>query len=255
MSKITPNKEPLTERQARILAAIVREYSNNPRPVGSEEINEKYRFDLSSATIRNECAALEKMGFIKQPHTSAGRVPTDIGYRFFINELMQHFELTLREQQSLRLQLAQLQKQHHELGKNIARLLADQTNQAAFALLPEESSSAGLSNILSHPEVQKQEAIEVVQFFENIDEYGDKMLTTFLHEQPEALIGKTEHQLPQISDYSLVVSRVNLPKGKKGLIGILGPKSMRYDKNMSLVEFISKFLSGSGLLLLIFLYK
>jgi transcriptional regulator of heat shock response len=244
-------KTELTPRRAKILAAIVREYSNSAQPVGSEEITQKYKFDLSSATIRNEMMALERMGYIIQPHTSAGRIPTDTGYRYFVNELMKRFELTLKEQQGLKEQLVLLQKQHQELGRNIAKLLASRTDQAAFALLPDETSAAGISNILQHPNLSKSDVVDVAEFFDNIDEYGDKMLTRFFEEKPEALIGFEEHDLPQMANYSLIVSRVKLPAGKKGLIGIVGPKSMRYDKNITLVEYISKLLSAGTLILLL----
>jgi|SRR5579872_2464844 len=237
-------QKALSERQAKILAAIVKEYSNSGSPVGSEEIQDKYNFDISSATIRNEMAALEKARFIEQPHTSAGRIPTDSGYRYFVNELMKRFEISLKEQKLLRQQLLELQTEHQEFGKKIARLLASKTEQAAFALLPEEAAAAGLSNILQSAE-DKQGMIDVAEFFENIDEHAGRMLIKFFTDRPETLIG-SEHHLPQISDYSMIVSKFRLPDGQKGLIGIIGPKSMRYDKNISMVEYFTKFLS-SGL--------
>ena len=239
----------ITERQAKILAALVREYSNGAQPVGSEELNDKYRFNVSSATIRNEMMCLEKLGFIEQPHTSAGRIPTDAGYRYFINELMKRLEFSAKEQRQLQDQLHQLQKQYQDLGKSITKLLAQKTDQAAFALFPDENSSAGVSNILKSQAFDKAGMVEVVQFFENIDEYSDKMLIELLEEKSEAIIGK-ENNLPQISNYSLIVSKVILPDGKKGVIGILGPKSMRYEKNMTIVEYVAKLLS-SGLLLVL----
>ena len=233
-------------RQAQLLAAIVSEYSNTAQPVGSNEINKKYNFNISPATIRNEMAALEKLGYIEQPHTSAGRVPTDKGYRYFVNELMRRFELSIKEQRNLKEQLLHLQEQHQELGRNIAKLLASKTDQAAFALLPDATSSAGLSNIIQHQNLDSEKLAEVAQFFDNIDQYGDRMLTQLLESKPEAMIGK-ESTLPQISNYSLIVSPVTLKSGKKGVIGIIGPKSMRYDKNMTLVEYVAKLIS-SGLL-------
>src|SRR3989344_9517633 len=119
MSEITP-------RQAKILAAIVKEYSASGQPVGSEELLDGYGFAVSSATIRNEMKALEKAGYISQPHTSAGRVPTDEGYRFFVNKLMKHLELSQVEQQRLAGELKILQKQYLELGQSITKLLAKQ---------------------------------------------------------------------------------------------------------------------------------
>src|SRR3990167_256283 len=105
----------ITPRQAKILAAIVKEYSTSGQPVGSSELSDKYGFSVSAATIRNEMQALEKSGYIYQPHTSAGRVPTDDGFRFFVNKLMKHLELTQIEQQKLQTELHTLQKQYIEL--------------------------------------------------------------------------------------------------------------------------------------------
>jgi transcriptional regulator of heat shock response len=236
-----------TVRQAQLLAAIVTEYSNIGQPVGSQEINKKYHFNISPATIRNEMMVLEKNGFIEQPHTSAGRVPTDRGYRYFVNELMKRFDLSLKEQRALREQLIHLQEQHNELGRNIAKLLANKTDQAAFALLPDATGSAGFSNIIEHSSGDPEKLAEVARFFDNIEQYSERMLTNLLEEKSEAMIGK-ENALPAVSNYTLIISQVTLKSGKKGVIGIVGPKSMRYDKNMTVVEYIAKLLS-SGLLL------
>src|SRR3989344_5770294 len=139
-------------RKQKILAAIVKEYSETAEPVGSSELVDKYNLKVSPATIRNDMAELEKEGFISQPHKSAGRVPTDKGYRFFVNELMRRFELSEKERRMLREQLVMLKSEHEELGRNISKLLSQVSGQAAFALLPHESSTIGLSKILDEPE-------------------------------------------------------------------------------------------------------
>src|SRR5918911_344726 len=102
-------------RKQRILAAIVKDYSETANPVGSKELVEKFNFKESSATIRNEMAALEKDGYIYQPHKSAGRIPTDKGYRFFVNELMRRFELSEKERRLLKTELVKLQAQHEQV--------------------------------------------------------------------------------------------------------------------------------------------
>ncbi len=239
--------QAISSRQAKLLAAIVKEYSNTAQPISSEEINKKYKFGISSATIRNEMMALEKMNFIEQPHTSAGRVPTDKGYRYFINELMKRFEISLKEQQALRQELVRLHGQTQDVGRNIAKLLAERTDQAAFALLPDETSSAGLSHIFNHPNLDRKEVVEIAEFFDHIDEHGERIRASA---EPGALIGE-EHRLAPLQNYSLIVSKVQLPSGKQGVIGIIGHKSMRYDKNLSLVEYVSKLLSGGLLTILI----
>ena len=87
----------LSERKMKILQAIINDYIATAEPVGSRTIAKKYNFGLSSATIRNEMSDLEEMGFIIQPHASAGRIPSDLGYRLYVDTLMQKAELQERE--------------------------------------------------------------------------------------------------------------------------------------------------------------
>ena len=238
----------ISQRQGRILAAVVKEYSQKGVPVGSEELVGKYHFDLSSATIRNEMKALEKAGFIAQPHTSAGRVPTDRGYRYFVNKLMQHLELTSAEQLRLRQELSKLQRQYLELGRSISKLLSEHGEGAAFALLPESTTTAGLSQVIQK-DVRSEEVREVARFLDELDQHRKTLVKKDIREVA-TYIGK-EAPIPLASDFSLVVSRVKLPGGKEGVIGIVGPKRMKYARNISLVEYIAKLISG-GLVTAIF---
>ena len=79
----------LSDRRQRVLAALIEEYVANALPVGSRTLTERYRLGVSSATVRNELSVLEDEGYIAQPHTSAGRIPTDVGYRAFVDELLE----------------------------------------------------------------------------------------------------------------------------------------------------------------------
>ena len=83
----------LNDRKKKILQAIIDEYIGTAEPVGSRAISKKENLGLSSATIRNEMADLEEMGYLIQPHTSAGRIPSDEGYRFYVNSLMQNYKI------------------------------------------------------------------------------------------------------------------------------------------------------------------
>lgn len=245
------NRE-LTQRQARILAAIVKENCDTGQPVASQDLMEKYQLGVSSATIRNEMAALEKMGFIQQPHTSAGRAPTDKGFRYFVNQLMHKVRLSLKEQDRLKKEIFKLQTVHMELGRRLAKLLADSSEQASFALFPEEVSTVGLSNLLANPALPQEDAKEIAAFFDDIDRYAEGMIADYGTQAPAALIGK-ELKLSKKSDYSMIVSGLTLPSGKKGVIGLIGPKSMKYDKNLSLMQYIAKLLGGGGLVIIVFI--
>lgn len=242
----------ITQRQAKILAAIVKENCEAGQPVASADLVEKYNFKVSSPTIRNEMQSLEKLGYISQPHTSSGRVPTDKGFRFFVNELMDRVHLTLKEQDSLKRELFKLQIAHAEMGRRVAKLLSDHSQQASFALFPEEMSTNGLANILDNPALPAEDAKEIAEFFDNIDQYAEKMILDYSgSSKPETFIGK-ELKLSKKSDYSMIVSGLKLPSGKKGVIGLIGPKSMRYEKNLTLMEYVSKLLGGGSAMFLMF---
>ncbi len=239
----------ITQRQAKILAAIVKEHSTSGQPVGSNELSDQYGFEVSAATIRNEMQALEKAGYIYQPHTSAGRVPTDEGFRFFVNKLMKHLELSQAEQMKLQEELRSLQKQYIELGQSLTKLLAKQSQGAAFALLPGHVSATGLSNVIDE-NVSREEVKDIAKFLEDISDYG-KDLVKVESQEVKAFIGR-EAPMPLGRDFSLVVTRVSLPRGEKGVIGIIGPKRMKYARNISLLEYMKKLIaSGMGAVVLI----
>jgi len=236
-------------RQQKILAAIVKEYSESAQPVGSKELVDKYNFKESSATIRNEMGELETAGFISQPHKSAGRVPTDKGYRFFINELMRRFELSEKERHMLKSELGKLKIQHEQLGRSISALISKVSGQAAFALLPNDSSSTGLSQIIGEPEFADSKTMKkVAQLLEHIDEHANQLIkkTEF---SAEAFIGG-ESPVPVPKELSLVVSNIRLSDGKKGVIGIVGSKRMSYAKNLSILEYLAKLITGSAVIIL-----
>jgi transcriptional regulator of heat shock response len=147
--------------------------------------------------------------------------------------------------------MMKLQITHMEMGRRIAKLLSEQSQQASFAVFPEEVSTVGLSNILDNPSLPAEDAKEIAKFFDDIDQYAEKMISDYGERGPEAFIGK-ELKLSKKSDYSMIVSGLKLPSGKKGVIGLIGPKSMKYEKNLSLMEYIAKLLGGGAAVALLF---
>jgi heat-inducible transcriptional repressor len=236
----------LTPRQAKILASIVKEYCETNEPVASKELVEKYDFAISGATVRNEMQALEKMGYIMHPHTSAGRIPTDAGFRYFVNQLMERVKLSAKEQERLRVEVVKLQTINLEISKRLTKLMTEVSGNTSFALFPEEAASSGFSKLLESPQFTKADAKAVAEFLDNLDERAPELLEEFGEEAPKAVFGgeAKEIALSESSDYSLVLSGLKLPTGKHGVIGLIGPKSMKYEKNLSLMDYISKLLAG-----------
>lgn len=123
----------LDERKTKILQAVIRNYLETGEPVGSRTISKYTDLNLSSATIRNEMADLEEMGYILQPHTSAGRIPSDMGYRFYVDAMMQEKEREVDEMKEL---LVQRQDKMENLLKQVVKVLAQNTQYATMISAP-----------------------------------------------------------------------------------------------------------------------
>ena len=123
---------PLSDRQQAVLRLVIEEYVNSATPISSKTISAGHSMGVSSATIRNEMATLEEMGYLTHPHTSAGRVPTEAGYRYFVQKLMEQIDLPIEEQRMINHQFHQ------------ARLELDQWLRLSAAVLAHTSQNASL---------------------------------------------------------------------------------------------------------------
>lgn len=131
----------ITERRAQLLSLIIGEYVDSAVPVGSDAIVRRYDLPFSSATIRNEMARLEEDGFITHPHTSAGRVPSDKGYRYYVEALMQERDLPSEVKQTIRHQFHQAGREEDEWVHLAAAVLARAVENAAVVTIPRTAES------------------------------------------------------------------------------------------------------------------
>ena len=134
-------RKNITERQAKIIRAIVSEYILDGQPVGSHVIVGKYGLAISSATVRKEMSVLEQMGYILSPHTSAGRIPTDDAVQYYVNELVGLYRITVSEKSKLEAFYKKAKWQLDQLLKRTARLLSITSNSAAVVLAPVSTGS------------------------------------------------------------------------------------------------------------------
>ena len=127
----------LSERKQRVLRAIIEDYVATAQPVGSVTLVSKHRLGVSPATVRNDMADLEDLGFLEQPHTSAGRIPSDVGYRFYVDELMRLTPLDDNYLIYIRASLESRIREIEDLIRDTARVLSEQTNYLALILGPQ----------------------------------------------------------------------------------------------------------------------
>ena len=233
------------DRKQEILKAIIKHFIETAEPVGSQTILVSYKFSVSPATIRNDMATLEHEGFIYQPHTSAGRIPTDTGYRLYVDEL-----INVEEERAQAVQLLKQMKQSYDLEKlkekiyDAVSLLARSTDNVSFATLPDNQRTfyLGLSNILRQPEffADTVRASQVVEVLERHNHFINLLQELDINEQVKIFIGK-ENIIEQIQSCSLIVTKYKF-EGYEGYIGILGPTRMKYAFTQAILEEIKKLL-------------
>ena len=228
-------------RTQKILTSIIKEYTRSAQPVSSAFLAEKFK--VSSATMRNEMADLEKEGYIYQPHTSAGRVPTEKGYLFYIENFLQEKKFSNNTEKEVLKKLNKISDDHLVKIKELAKSLADISGETVLVgFTPNNVYYTGLSNLFSKPEFSRQEIVcNVSQIIDHLDEVMHKLFNQ-VGEEIEILVGRKN---PFGTDCSTIFIPYKLSKKEKGLLGILGPMRMDYNSNMSLLKYarevISKF--------------
>lgn len=224
----------MTERQKQILHAIVEQYAEVASPVGSSLLAKL--FGVSSATIRAEMAELERLGFITQPHTSAGRVPTDKGYRFYVNNLGENKHETGAERRAERALSARVQTGGlpERTIRNAVDTLVELTHNLGLATIGNQLYMSGLSNLFGQPEfMQASQVRQVAQLLDNLEPW--------LHEaapnQPLSVYIGQENPIGRSAGCSLIISRFRSPYSDQSYIGVLGPTRQSYRDVMQLVRF------------------
>ncbi len=248
----------MESRQEKILAAIIKEYVNSAIPVGSSLIFEKYNLNVSSATIRSEMLELENNGYLYQPYTSAGRIPTDKGFRYFVDELMRDKKLSKKEQRSLQVEVLKLKAQNRMLARTTAKLLSEMSDNLAVSgvIGSKDFHQAGLQRLFSKPEFQNSDSIcriaEVIDYIdESIDAFSKELKNK---SEAKVYIGK-ENPICSVDECSMVVSKYHLKNGEEGLLAIIGPKRMKYSRNVSLIDYLKKLLGGGiGIFIIVLIY-
>lgn len=226
----------MTDRQQQILKSIVEQYAEVASPVGSSLLAKV--FGVSSATIRAEMAELERLGYIMQPHTSAGRVPTDKGYRMYVNSIAEehaqpHDDL-LPERRAERALTARV----HDAGlpertiRNAVDTLVELTHNLGLATIGNQLYMSGLSNLFGQPEfLHGTQVQQVARLLDNLEPW----LREAAPNQPLTVYIGRENPIGRTAGCSLIISRFVSPYSDSSYIGVLGPTRQSYRDVMQLV--------------------
>lgn len=222
----------MTNRQQKILNAIVEQYAEVASPVGSTLLAKL--FGVSSATIRSEMAELERHGFIAQPHTSAGRVPTDKGYRLYVNNLNELDTIDLPAGRAEKALAARVQQAGapERMIRNATDTLVELTHNLGLATIGNQLYISGLSNLFGQPEfVSGNQVQQIAQLLDNLEPW----LREAAPNEPLSVYIGHENPVGRSAGASLIISRFRSPFSDRSYIGTLGPTRQSYRDVMALV--------------------
>lgn len=225
----------ITERQKEILCQIIEEYAETASPVGSVTLARL--FDVSPATIRAEMARLEVMGLIAQPHTSAGRVPTDAGYRYYVNYLNNDTEedyvpAVERGVHALEVRVHS-QSRADTAIRGAVDALVELTGNLGLATIGGQLYLSGISRLFTQPEFNDARRVQAVaKLLDNLEPW---LREAAPGEALNIFIGQ-ENPIGKNSEVSLIISKFRSPFSDRSYIGVLGPTRQNYSKVMSLVK-------------------
>lgn len=218
----------LTSRQTQILKALIDEYIETAEPIGSEALEKKFNLGVSPATIRNEMATLTKSGFLKQPHTSAGRIPTSVAMKFYVDQLMEEKTLSLADEVKAKEEVWDERKNVDKLLNEVTHSLASRTGGLAITVTQDgEVWHSGQANIFSYPEFEDISACaSLFGFIDETEAMMDLFFNRFPIESPFDVLFGEEMGLRNLPIG--VVAAHFRARNANGAIGVIGPVRQSY---------------------------
>ncbi len=223
----------MTERQIQILTAIIEQYAEVAVPVGSVMLAKL--FGVSSATIRSEMARLEELGFVCQPHTSAGRIPTDKGYRFFVNTITEANEAPQfdRSTRAIEARVNTHSNRADQTIRSAVDSLVDLTHNLGLATIGDQLYMSGIGNLFAQPEFAQGDHVQnIARLLDNLEPW----LREARPNEPLNVFIGAENPVGKSSGATLIISRFRSPYSDNSYIGILGPTRQSYGRVMNLVR-------------------
>lgn len=236
----------LTDRQLVILKAIIEEYISTAQAVGSETLEKKYNLSVSPATIRNEMVALTKTGYLKQPHTSAGRVPTPMALKFYVTRLLKPEHMAVSEEVSVKEKVWDVRHEQQKLLAEATRTLADKSGALALATTDAgDCYYAGVAHILDFPEFYDIDLTKTVLTLLDRNEFWISVSRRPFGQDPFYLLLGEEFGNEMFTPCSFLYTRFQT-RGVNGLIGVIGPYRLEYGRLIPMVTYFGELISTLG---------
>lgn len=227
----------LTARQTQILKALIDEYIETAEPVGSNQLEKKYNLGISPATIRNEMNLLTKSGFLKQPHTSSGRVPTPGAMKFYVDQLMEEKQMSLADEVKAKEEVWDERNNFDKFMNEMTHSLADRTGNMAVAVTDDGSIwQAGHANIFSYPEFEDIQACSsLFGFFDEEDRLMDFFFNRFPMDASFDVLFAEEMGFRDLP-IGIIAAHFKV-KSKNGALGVVGPVRQSYSSLVPTIRY------------------
>ncbi|HLC69477.1 MAG TPA: hypothetical protein VJH75_00325 [Patescibacteria group bacterium] len=222
----------MNSRQEQLLKLVIESHVETAEPVGSKFLVSEGRLDWSEATVRNELRELEEEGYLSHPHTSAGRMPTEKGYRFYLESLDLNQRQVGKKDGEMLVKIKEVKGDDETKGKVLAKTLAEISHQTIIvAFSPEKIYYTGLTNLFQQPEFSELNlVVNLTNVFDRCEECVEDFYDAVMNE-PKYFVGNDQ---PFGSMLSVLAAR--WPKTDKGLVALLGPMRMDYLTNYALLK-------------------
>lgn len=240
----------LTPRQSALIATIVSKYTQVAKPVSSKELEKTGFFGLRSATIRNEMNDLESLGYLSQLHTSGGRVPTDIAYRFYVDNFIdpEKLEPNQKDKKKISSVINESANDPHRLNKNIALALSNICENLVITNIDRNDDffKFGLSGLFELPDFHEfDRAFRLTSFFDQFEDMFmqiEKHVLSSIEDKYKDLnicIGD-ENKINNVKEETVMFAKYKLPHNYSGSMTLVGPTRMNYEKNIGLIKYTTK---------------
>ena len=230
----------LTERQSQILEDLCHEYIERAIPVSSQFLKEKFNFPFSPATIRAEFNQLENQRYLFHPFVSSGKVPTDKGYRFFVDKILERENFIFPKSKIKLIEeiLSQLEdlEDFLKISNQMTKALSNLCSNLVLSYFPQEDIlwKEGWERVVKEPEFQDADYMK--EFMEDVANF-ERNIEKLEEEEGKITVYIGRENPFKGKEMSIIISGICLPKKKQGIVAILGPKRMDFERNIPLIDY------------------
>lgn len=230
----------ITQRQSQLLLAIIKEFIESGEAVGSLNLQGKYDFNVSPATIRNEMSSLVEKGYLYMKHSSGGRIPTTKAWRFYVRNIkLNENQINVVVQEEVKTQLNILRFETEKLIMRSLDYLFNMTNNTSVALVGNNVYHVGLATMIKLPEFKDVSRLQgIIRLLEDYKALSD-LFSNYENEDIAILIGE-ESGINELSDYTVIFTTLKVFEGKKAYVAVIGPNRMEYTNVIPAIKYITE---------------